>query len=103
MIAFHPLEVKSRTGVRNLEYNYSKIYSVAVISGRGRCGNKLQAKRCRERALDAMLKCGKEIWNKRWTPAPTNAKCAANLDSSREPNAMIKRWHGGAGRCEAQP
>lgn len=96
-IAFHPIEVRTSTGIRTLAEGHGAGYAPVRIVGRGRCGGH-QANRCRDRAKDAMLKCAREIWDMRWTPAATNAKCAANLDSSRPPNAAIKSWNAPASR-----
>lgn len=68
----------------------TKALAGVVFEGRGRCKNKLKANDCRRQARDLIVKCGKDLWAKRWSKS-VPPSCAAAPSGSR-PYARIKTW-----------
>lgn len=91
-IAFEVSQVDTGNGWRNRVRGARQFFTLAVLDGRGYCGNRAVANRCRDRARGAVIGCARAFWRDRWTPAATNEACGLNLDSSRPPHAYAMNW-----------
>lgn len=68
----------------------TKALAGVVFKGRGRCRNRLKANDCRRQARDLIVRCGRDLWAKRWSRSVPSS-CAGSSGGSR-PYGRIVSW-----------
>ena len=66
--------------------------TVIKLKGRGKCKNRFQKNTCRRNARDAILSCGRAIWNERWSRIVPLEQCET-ADNGRPPHAGVTWWN----------